>query len=231
MKTVKLAGTGYLDDLPTEGNKLGQAFRDLELEAKVMELRPQERHRRPVRRQVLRARRPGHPPAPPRRLVPGRDRRLVLGRPQHQGAGSTATASGSRSSSATRPLHPRAATAAGAEHGGEDRPQPADGARSCAELSQVPGLDARSQLTGTIVVARDIAHAKIKERLDRGEGMPDYFKDHPVYYAGPAKTPEGMPSGSFGPTTAGPDGQLRRPLPVARRLDGDDRQGQPLASR
>jgi fumarate hydratase class I len=59
------------------------------------------------------------------------------------------------------------------------------------------------KLSGTIVVARDIAHAKIKERLDRGEGMPQYLKDHPVYYAGPAKTPEGMPSGSFGPTTAG----------------------------
>ena len=53
------------------------------------------------------------------------------------------------------------------------------------------------------MVARDIAHAKIKERLDRGEGMPDYLKDHPVYYAGPAKTPQGLPSGSFGPTTAG----------------------------
>jgi fumarate hydratase class I len=58
-------------------------------------------------------------------------------------------------------------------------------------------------LTGTMIVARDIAHAKIKERLDRGEGLPQYLKDHPVYYAGPAKTPEGMPSGSFGPTTAG----------------------------
>ena len=54
-----------------------------------------------------------------------------------------------------------------------------------------------------MVVARDIAHAKIKERLDRGEGMPDYLKNHPVYYAGPAKTPTGKPSGSFGPTTAG----------------------------
>jgi len=61
----------------------------------------------------------------------------------------------------------------------------------------------RLALTGTVIVARDIAHAKIKERLDAGEGMPDYMKNHPVYYAGPAKTPEGMPSGSFGPTTAG----------------------------
>ncbi len=59
------------------------------------------------------------------------------------------------------------------------------------------------RLTGEIIVARDIAHAKIKERIDSGEGMPGYLKDHPVYYAGPAKTPEGLPSGSFGPTTAG----------------------------
>jgi fumarate hydratase class I len=61
----------------------------------------------------------------------------------------------------------------------------------------------RLSLTGTMIVARDIAHAKIKERLDAGEDMPQYLKDHPVYYAGPAKMPEGMPSGSFGPTTAG----------------------------
>ena len=71
-----------------------------------------------------------------------------------------------------------------------------------AELSKHPVATAIS-LTGPIVVARDIAHAKLKERLDRGEGLPQYFKDHPVYYAGPAKTPEGLPSGSFGPTTAG----------------------------
>jgi len=71
-----------------------------------------------------------------------------------------------------------------------------------AELSKHPVATMLS-LTGPIVVARDIAHAKLKERLDRGEGLPPYFKDHPVYYAGPAKTPEGLPSGSFGPTTAG----------------------------
>ncbi len=71
-----------------------------------------------------------------------------------------------------------------------------------AELSKYP-VKTRLSLTGTLVVARDIAHAKIKERLDAGEGMPQYLKDHPVYYAGPAKTPEGMASGSFGPTTAG----------------------------
>jgi len=71
-----------------------------------------------------------------------------------------------------------------------------------ATLSQHP-VKTRLSLTGTIIVARDLAHAKIRERLDRGEAMPDYFKNHPIYYAGPAKTPEGYASGSFGPTTAG----------------------------
>jgi len=71
-----------------------------------------------------------------------------------------------------------------------------------AELSKHP-VSTRVSLNGTIVVARDIAHAKLKERLDSGAGLPDYIKDHPVYYAGPAKTPDGMATGSFGPTTAG----------------------------
>ena len=71
-----------------------------------------------------------------------------------------------------------------------------------AELSKHP-VGTRLSLNGTLIVARDIAHAEIKIRLDKGEPMPDYFKNHPVYYAGPAKTPQGMPSGSFGPTTAG----------------------------
>jgi fumarate hydratase class I len=71
-----------------------------------------------------------------------------------------------------------------------------------ADLSMYP-IKTRLKLNGTLIVARDIAHAKIKELLDSGQPMPDYFKNHPVYYAGPAKTPEGMPSGSFGPTTAG----------------------------
>ena len=71
-----------------------------------------------------------------------------------------------------------------------------------AELTKHP-VKTRLSLTGTLIVGRDIAHAKIKERLDAGEEMPQYLKDHPIYYAGPAKTPEGMPSGSFGPTTAG----------------------------
>src|SRR5690606_21920746 len=71
-----------------------------------------------------------------------------------------------------------------------------------AELSKYP-IKTRLKLSGTLIVARDMAHAKIKEIIDNGGEMPQYFKDHPIYYAGPAKTPEGMPSGSFGPTTAG----------------------------
>jgi len=78
--------------------------------------------------------------------------------------------------------------------------QPMDALRQ--QLSQYP-IRTRLSLTGTIVVARDIAHAKLQERLDSGEGLPDYVKDHIIYYAGPAKTPEGYASGSFGPTTAG----------------------------
>ncbi|MDW8262963.1 MAG: FumA C-terminus/TtdB family hydratase beta subunit, partial [Phycisphaerales bacterium] len=69
-------------------------------------------------------------------------------------------------------------------------------------LSQFP-VKTRVELTGTLIVARDAAHARIKQMLDEGKPMPQYFKDHPIYYAGPAKTPQGMPTGSFGPTTAG----------------------------
>jgi fumarate hydratase class I len=71
-----------------------------------------------------------------------------------------------------------------------------------AQLSQYP-IKTRLSLNGPMIVARDLAHAKLRERLERGEGLPDYFKNHPVYYAGPAKTPEGYASGAFGPTTAG----------------------------
>jgi fumarate hydratase class I len=81
-----------------------------------------------------------------------------------------------------------------------DLSRPMDEIRT--ELSRYP-VKTRLALTGTMVVARDIAHAKLKERLDAGDGLPQYLKDHPVYYAGPAKTPEGYASGSFGPTTAG----------------------------
>ena len=86
--------------------------------------------------------------------------------------------------------------------GGPDRPEPADERDPRRAVASCP-VKTRLSLTGPLVVARDIAHAKIKERLDAGEPMPSYLKDHAVYYAGPAKTPEGYASGSFGPTTAG----------------------------
>jgi fumarate hydratase class I len=94
----------------------------------------------------------------------------------------------------------------GAESADDDKPVAIDLNKPMAEilatLSQHP-VETRLALTGPLIVARDIAHAKLLERLNDEGKLPDYFKDHPVYYAGPAKTPEGMPSGSFGPTTAG----------------------------
>ena len=80
------------------------------------------------------------------------------------------------------------------------------------ELTKYP-VATRLSLNGTIIVGRDIAHAKLKERLDRGEDLPQYIKDHPIYYAGPAKTPEGMACGSMGPTTAGRMGSYVEPFP------------------
>jgi fumarate hydratase class I len=88
----------------------------------------------------------------------------------------------------------------GDEPGSIDLDQPREAI--LAELTKYP-VKTRLSLTGTLVVGRDIAHAKIKERIDAGEGIPEYLENHPIYYAGPAKTPEGMASGSFGPTTAG----------------------------
>ncbi len=202
MKTVKLASTGYLDKLPTQGNKLGQAFRDLELEEKVMEL---------ARKSGIGAQFGGKYFALDARVI-----RL----PRHGAScpvGLGVSCSADRNIKAkidregiwlevlerepARFIPAQYRTNLGHQHGVDvdlNRPMP----QILAELSKYP-ISTPLKLSGTIVVARDIAHAKIKERLDRGEGMPDYLKNHPVYYAGPAKTPQGMPSGSFGPTTAG----------------------------
>ncbi len=202
MKTVKLASAGYLDTLPTEGNRLGQAFRDLALEDKVMEL---------ARKSGIGAQFGGKYFALDARVV-----RL----PRH---GASCPVGLGVSCSADRNIKARIdrdglwlealereparfipaeyRTGPGHQHGVDiDLNRPMD--EVLAELSKYP-TSTPLKLTGTIVVARDIAHARIKERIDRGEGMPDYLKKHPVYYAGPAKTPEGLPSGSFGPTTAG----------------------------
>jgi fumarate hydratase class I len=202
MKTVKLTSAGHLDDLPTEGNRLGQAFRDLDLEARVMDL---------ARKSGIGAQFGGKYFALDARVV-----RL----PRHGAScpvGIGVSCSADRNIKAridgdgiwleelerepARFIPPKYRTGLGAEHGVKidlDRPMK----EILAELTRYP-IATPLKLTGTIVFARDIAHARIKDRLDRGEGMPDYLKNHPVYYAGPAKTPAGLPSGSFGPTTAG----------------------------
>ena len=201
LKTVKLASTGYYDGLPTEGNEHGQAFRDLELEKRLLEAA----HKLGIGAQfggkyfahdvrVVRL------PAP-RRLVPGRHGRLLLRRPQRQGARSPAKGSSSRSST-TNPgrLIPEEYRGKHGHGVKIDLNRPMK--EILAELSKHP-VSTPLLLTGTMVVGRDIAHAKFKELIDAGKGVPEYLKNHPVYYAGPAKTPKGKPSGSFGPTTAG----------------------------
>lgn len=202
MKTVKLASAGYLDALPDEGNKLGRAFRDRGLEEKVMEI---------ARKSGIGAQFGGKYFALDARAI-----RL----PRH---GASCPVGIGVSCSADRNIKARidrdglwleelernpARFLPRQAHQNLDASQgvPINLNRPMkeilAELARHP-VATPLKLTGTIIVARDIAHAKIKERLDRGEGMPAYLKDHPVYYAGPAKTPEGLPSGSFGPTTAG----------------------------
>ena len=140
-----------------------------------------------------------------RRVVPGRHRRLVLGRPPVQGEDhgdgvfveQLETDVGQYLPESTRPP-PADAGAPGGSSRRLDQPM----AEIRAQLSAYP-IATRLALTGTIVVARDIAHAKLLERVQSGEGLPQYAKDSIIYYAGPAKTPEGLASGSFGPTTAG----------------------------
>ncbi len=201
LKTVKLASTKYYDSLPTQGDATGHAFRDIEMEQKVLEI---------SRKIGIGAQFGGKYFCHDVRVI-----RL----PRH---GASLPIGIGVSCSADRQIKAKI-TPEGVyleqletnpakylpeimdEHlGGEvvaidlNRPMP----EILAELSKHP-VKTRVALTGTIVVARDIAHAKLQERLDAGQGMPDYIKNHPVYYAGPAKTPDGMATGSFGPTTAG----------------------------
>ncbi|MDL2299716.1 fumarate hydratase [Bacteroides sp. OttesenSCG-928-E20] len=201
LKTVKMASAKYYDSLPTEGNEGGQAFRDIELEQQVL-LESQ--------RMGLGAQFGGKYFAHDIRIV-----RL----PRH---GASCPVGMGVSCSADRNIkakinkdgiwiekledNPGKYIPEELRNAGEgdavkiDLNQPM--AEILKELTKYP-VSTRLSLKGTIIVGRDIAHAKLKERLDRGEGLPQYIKDHPIYYAGPAKTPKGMPSGSFGPTTAG----------------------------
>ncbi len=201
LKTVKLASAKYLDGLPTTGNTHGRAFRDLGLEKRMLEIA----HTCGIGAQfggkwfALDVR--------------------VIRLPRHGascpvGIGVSCSADRNAKAKITRdgifleqletnpgtliPDALRVRNDTGVVKIDLNRPM----ADILAELTKHP-VTTRLALTGTIVVARDIAHAKLKEQLDAGKGLPDYFKNHPVYYAGPAKTPVGLPSGSFGPTTAG----------------------------
>jgi fumarate hydratase, class I len=201
LKTVKLASTKYLDTLPTSGNDLGQAFRDIELEERLLKLAQQT---------GIGAQFGGKYFALDVRVV-----RL----PRHGascpvGVGLSCSADRNIKAKINRdgiwlekletnpgrfiPERHRMATEGRVVKIDLNRPMP----DILAELTKYP-VATRLSLHGTIIVGRDIAHAKLKERIDAGQGLPDYVKNHPIYYAGPAKTPSGMASGSFGPTTAG----------------------------
>ncbi len=201
LKTVKLASCRYLDGLPTTGNAYGRAFRDPELEQQVLEL---------TRRNGIGAQFGGKYFCLDVRVI--RLPRHGASCPVGIGVSCSAdrqirakiTADGvfleKLDTDPARFLPEPGAVRLPAEAVPIDLTRPMDEIR--ATLSLYP-VKTRLSLTGPVVVARDIAHARLKERLDRGEGLPEYLKDHIVYYAGPAKTPEGYPSGSFGPTTAG----------------------------
>ena len=201
MKTLKLASTKYYDSLPTKGNEHGQAFRDLEWEGKILEI---------ARKTGIGAQFGGKYFALDVRVI-----RL----PRH---GASLPVALGVSCSADRNIKAKITKDGIFLEKLETNPgrfipdsqrlfkdtnvvridlnQPMEAIR--AELSRHP-VTTRVLLNGPLVVARDIAHAKLKERVDSGQGLPEYFKQHPVYYAGPAKTPVGYASGSFGPTTAG----------------------------
>jgi fumarate hydratase, class I len=199
MKYVKLASAGALDDLPTTGDASGRAFRDLEWEERILKMAQDSKIGAQFGGKYF-----------------CHDVRVVR-MPRHAascpvGLGVSCSADRNIKAKITRDgvfleqLEHDPAKYAPANLGAESDDAPVVDLNRpmedvLADLSQYP-VCTRVRLNGTLIVARDIAHAKIQERLDRGEEMPAYFKDHPVYYAGPAKCPEGKPSGSFGPTTA-----------------------------
>ena len=201
LKTVKLASTKWLDALPTAGSLAGHAFRDLEMEQRVLELTRTlgigaQFGGKYFCHDVRVVRLPRHGASLPVGIgVSCSADRQILAKVTPEGV--------FLEQLETDPSHylPEATDGIlGGDVVKVDLSQPMEAIRR--QLSAYP-VKTRIALTGTVVVARDIAHAKLKERLDRGEGLPDYIKDHPVYYAGPAKTPAGLATGSFGPTTAG----------------------------
>jgi len=201
VETAKLASTHYLDSLPTSGSKAGHAFRDIELEAKVLKLAQQtgigaQFGGKYFCHDVRVIRLPRHGASCPIAMaVSCSADRQALGKITADGVFLEVL-----ETDPARFLPEVTTNELDSEVVAIDLNQPMSEIRDT--LSKYP-VKTRVMLSGPMVVARDIAHAKIKERLDAGEGLPQYMKDHCVYYAGPAKTPEGMASGSFGPTTAG----------------------------
>ena len=201
VETAKLASAHYLDSLPTHGSELGHAFRDLDLEQKVLKLSQEtgigaQFGGKYFCHDVRIVRLPRHGASCPVSFaVSCSADRQVLGKITRDGIFLEAL-----ETDPARFLPEITHEDLSEEVVRIDLTQPMDQIR--ATLSKYP-VKTRVMLTGPMVVARDIAHAKLKERLDAGNGLPQYMKDHCVYYAGPAKTPTGMASGSFGPTTAG----------------------------
>ncbi len=212
LKTAKYASAKYLDSLPTTGSITAHGFRDVELEEQVLELTRQfgigaQFGGKYFCHDVRVIRLPRHGASLPVAIaVSCSADRQCLGKITPEGVFIEQLE--------FEPAHflPEMTDEELAKHKAEMGAEDAAGAvpidlrrpmaEVLAELTQYP-VKTRLALTGTLIVARDIAHAKIKERLDAGEEMPQYLKDYPVYYAGPAKTPDGYASGSFGPTTAG----------------------------
>ena len=201
LKTVKLASAKYYDELPTQGNEGGQAFRDVELEAKILKAAQQcgfgaqfggKYYAHDVR--IVRLPRHGAS-CPVAMAVSCSADRIVKAKINKDGIWLEKLEN-----------NPGKYIPESMRQAGEGNPVKINLNRPMkevlADLTKYP-VSTRLSLTGTIVVGRDIAHAKLKERLDNGEGLPQYVKDHPIYYAGPAKTPQGMACGSMGPTTAG----------------------------
>jgi len=198
LKTVKLASAGYLDGLPTQGSPTGHAFRDLEIEAQVLEISRTlglgaQFGGKYFCHDVRVIRLPRHGASCPIGLgVSCSADRNIKAKITPEGLFLEAL-----ETDPARYLPETQLAMTDAVSIDLDRPM----AEVRADLSRYP-VATPLLLTGKIVVARDIAHAKLKESLDRGEDLPEYFKNHIVYYAGPAKTPPGYPSGAFGPTTA-----------------------------
>ncbi|MEE8480461.1 MAG: fumarate hydratase [Desulfobacterales bacterium] len=213
LKTVKLASAGYLDSLPSKGNELGHAFRDLELEAELLEI---------SRGLGIGAQFGGKYFCHDIRVIrlPRHGASCPIGLGVSCSADRNIKAKITKEGIFLERLETDPAKYLSIPRETDEDAVPIDLNKPMDEvraiLSKYP-VATRLMLTGKIIVARDIAHAKLKERIDKGEELPQFFKDHIIYYAGPAKIPDGYPSGSFGPTTAG---RMDPYVPLFQKLGG-----------